>query len=49
MHNEADRETDIKRTQIYMVNTLAVGGLIAFSRLAALSIIGFLSGWKRYD
>ncbi len=49
MHNEADRDTDIKRTQIYMINTLAVGGLIAFSRLAALAMIGFLSGWKRYD
>lgn len=32
-----------------MVNTLAMGGLIAFGWLAALSIIGFLSGWKRYD
>lgn len=49
MHNEADRDTDIKRTQIYMINTLAAGGLIAFARLAALSFIGFLSGWKRYD
>lgn len=32
-----------------MINTLAAGGLMSVLRLAALSIIGVLAGWKRYD
>ena len=32
-----------------MLNTLVAGGLLSILRLAALSIIGVLAGWKRYD
>jgi hypothetical protein len=32
-----------------MINTLAMGGMFALSRILALGIIGAITGWKRYD
>ena len=47
IHNEG--ETEIRKTQVYLTNTLAMAGIIAGARLLALGVIGRLSGWKRYD
>ena len=47
MYNEED--TEVRKTQIYLLNTLAWGGVVAISRLLALGVIGRLSGWTRYD
>lgn len=47
LHNEG--ESEIRKTQIYLANTLAMGGALAVGRLLALAVIGRLSGWKRYD
>ena len=47
IYNEAD--TDVKRTQVYLLNALYFGGVLSFARMFTMGIIGRLSGWKRYD
>ena len=47
VHNEEN--TDSRRTQIYMVNALFLGGILAFSRMMAMGVMGRLNGWTRYD
>ena len=47
IYNEED--TNVKRTQVYMLNALYMGGLLAFVRMMTLGVIGRLNGWKRYD
>lgn len=47
LHNE--HETDIRRTQIYVMSAVYYGGLLSLARLYAIGIIGRLNGWKRYD
>lgn len=47
VHNE--HETDIRRTQVYILNAIYYGGLLSFARLYAMAAIGRLNGWKRYD
>jgi ubiquinol-cytochrome c reductase iron-sulfur subunit len=44
-----EHETDIKRTQIYVLQAMYYAGLISFARLYAVAVIGRLNGWKRYD
>ena len=46
-HNEENVE--VKRTQVYILNAVAYGALFSIARLFALSAIGRLTGWKRYD
>jgi ubiquinol-cytochrome c reductase iron-sulfur subunit len=45
--NEAD--TDVKRTQVYLLNAAFLGGVLSLSRMMAMGIIGRLNGWKAYD
>lgn len=47
VHNE--HETDIRRTQIYVMTAIYYAGLMSFARIYAVGIIGRLNGWKRYD
>jgi len=47
VHNE--HETDIRRTQIYLLNAVYYAGLLNFARIYAMGVIGRLNGWKRYD
>lgn len=47
MNNE--HETDLRRTQIYVLTAIYYGGLLNFARLYALGVITRLNGWKRYD
>jgi len=47
VHNE--HETDLRRTQIYVLTAIYYGGLLNFARLYALGMITRLNGWKRYD
>lgn len=47
VHNEENVET--RRAQIYLINAVGWGGVVAFARLMALGVIGRLVGWKRYD
>lgn len=47
VHNE--HETDIRRTQIYMLSAVYYAGLANLGRLYAVGIIGRLNGWTRYD
>eukprot|EP01015_Nassula_variabilis_P034481 TRINITY_DN84_c0_g1_i11.p1 TRINITY_DN84_c0_g1~~TRINITY_DN84_c0_g1_i11.p1 ORF type:complete len:221 (-),score=58.36 TRINITY_DN84_c0_g1_i11:62-724(-) len=44
-----EHETDIKRTQIYVLNAIYYGGFLSFARVYAVGVIGRLNGWKRYD
>jgi ubiquinol-cytochrome c reductase iron-sulfur subunit len=44
-----EHETDIRRTQIYLLNAVVYGGLLNFARLYAIGFIGRLNGWTRYD
>ena len=47
MHNE--HETDLKRTQVYILSAVYYAGLLSLARMYAVGVIGRLSGWKRYD
>jgi len=47
VHNE--HETDIRRTQLYVLNAIYYAGLLSLARCYALGVIGRLNGWKRYD
>ena len=47
IHNEEN--TDSRRTQVYMMNAVFIGGVMAFSRMMAMGVIGRLNGWTRYD
>lgn len=47
VHNE--HESDIRRTQIYVLTAIYYAGLLSAARIYALGIIGRLNGWKRYD
>jgi len=47
VHNE--HETEIRRTQIYVLSAVYYAGLMGFARLYAIAVIGRLNGWKRYD
>ena len=47
VHNE--HETDIRRTQLYMLSAVYYAALANFARLYAVAIIGRLNGWTRYD
>jgi len=47
IHNEED--TDVRRSQVYLLNALYLGGSLAFVRIFAMGIIGRLNGWTRYD
>lgn len=44
-----EHETDIRRTQIYLLGAVVHGGLLNFARLFAIGVIGRLNGWTRYD
>ena len=44
-----EHETDIRRTQIYVMNAAVYAGLINFARLYAIGFIGRFYGWTRYD
>lgn len=44
-----EHETDIRRTQIYVLNALAYAGFLNFARLYAIGVIGRLNGWTRYN
>lgn len=44
-----EHETDIRRTQMYVLNAIVYAGLINFGRLYAVGWIGRLYGWTRYD
>ena len=46
MYNEED--TDVRRTQVYMLNALYLGGLLSFARVITMGFIGRLNGWTRY-
>jgi ubiquinol-cytochrome c reductase iron-sulfur subunit len=47
VHNE--HETDLKRTQVYILSAVYYAGLLSLARMYAVGVIGRLSGWKRYD
>ena len=47
MHNE--EETDLRRTQTYILSAVYNADLLSAARLFAIAVIGRLSGWKRYD
>ncbi len=47
VHNE--HETEIRRTQIYMLNAVYYAAMANFARLYVVAIIGRLNGWTRYD
>ena len=47
VHNE--HETDLRRTQAYLLNAMFYAGLLSFARIYAIGVIGRLNGWKRYD
>ena len=47
IHNEED--TDVRKTQVYLMDALFLSGMISLSRVLACGVIGRLSGWKRYD
>eukprot|EP01017_Pseudomicrothorax_dubius_P044479 TRINITY_DN751_c0_g1_i1.p1 TRINITY_DN751_c0_g1~~TRINITY_DN751_c0_g1_i1.p1 ORF type:complete len:268 (+),score=93.91 TRINITY_DN751_c0_g1_i1:104-907(+) len=47
VHNE--HETDIRRTQLYVLSAVYYGGILSLARIYALGVIGRLNGWKRYD
>lgn len=47
IHNE--HETDIRRTQSYVLSAVYYGGLLSLGRMYAMAVIGRLNGWKRYD
>jgi len=47
VHNE--HETDIRRTQLYILSAIWYAGLLSLARIYALGVIGRLNGWKRYD
>lgn len=47
LHNE--HETDIRRTQTYVLSAVYYGGLLSLARMYAMAIVGRLNGWKRYD
>lgn len=44
-----EEETDIRRTQMYLLSAVYYGGLLNFARLYAVGVIGRLNQWKRYD
>lgn len=44
-----EHETDIRRTQIYLLNAIVYAGFLNFARLYAIGVIGRLNGWTRYD
>lgn len=44
-----EHETDIRRTQIYLLGAVVHAGLLNFARLFAIGVIGRLNGWTRYD
>ena len=47
LFNEGD--TDVKRTQVYILNAVFLGGVLSLCRMLAMGVIGRLNGWKRYD
>ena len=47
VHNE--HETDIRRTQLYMLSAVYYAALANLARLYAVALIGRLNGWTRYD
>jgi len=47
IHNE--HETDIRRTQIYVLTAIYYAGLLNLARIYAVGVVGRLNGWKRYD
>ena len=47
IHNEDD--TDTRRTQVYLMNALFIGSVLAGTRVFAAGAIGRLNGWTRYD
>lgn len=47
VHNE--HQTDIRRTQLYLLSAFVHAGILNIARLLVIGIIGKLNGWTRYD
>jgi ubiquinol-cytochrome c reductase iron-sulfur subunit len=47
VHNE--HETDLRRTQAYLLSAVYYAGVLSMARVYAIGVIGRLNGWKRYD